>query len=196
MSRETVLAYLASAPVATLAAALLDQNPWLCSQLDVHFSTWSDSLLVRLKRPRAALFLVGSAALGFSLHPEKAGRPFRMLRQSKAPSDLDLALVDLDLFDCAWREAKKTDRLGNSLGVRPVDRKNVYWGRMEPRILPKRTRPSVALLEIRDSIRRSAEFRGYPASIRLYRERSDLESYTAWSLTNLARGLANEPARH
>jgi hypothetical protein len=186
MIQAPLRTFLASGPVQVLATNLLDQNPWLCEQLGFSFVEWSVRQLSDAGRPRAALFLVGSAAVGFSLSPTKAGRAFRKLGAER-PSDLDFALVDIELFDAAWAEMKRDDRQGRSSGIAPADREHVYWGRIAHRSIPSRTRPSRDISDMTNAARRSPEFRGYRASIRLYRERVDLESYTIWSLANLAK---------
>jgi hypothetical protein len=186
MFPEPLRSYLASQPFDALAADLLDTNPWLCGELGFIFADWSTRALASAGRPHAALFLMGSAALGYSLNPTKAGRAFGRLETGR-PSDLDFALVDSQLFDQAWGEMKKDDRLGHSWGITESDRQHVYWGRIAPRAIPNRTRPSREISGLTSAVRRSPEFRGYKASIRLYRERVDLEAYTIWSLASLAR---------
>lgn len=105
------------------------------------------------------------------------------------PSDLDLALVDVALFDEAWSAMKSDDLNGNFSGVTDRERKNVYWGRIAEEVVPKRTPAALGIRSLSDAVRRTSTFRGYGASVRIYREAADLESYTVWSLGELERGL-------
>jgi len=172
--RERVLQYL-SKDASLLAAGLVDRNPWLCNQLDVDLATWSRPILEGQGLKKATLRIMGSAATGFSLAPEKAGRPFRTISGMDRPSDLDFAIVDEKFFTGCWNEMVGSERHGGGPCHPNRDYKmHVYWGRIDDYYIPYRTRPKIVLRQLLGEIGRSPEFRGYPASIRIYRRREDL----------------------
>lgn len=75
---ERIQAFLSETP-RVLAERLVASNPWLCRQIGVNFAQLATPLLQAHNLPRATLYLLGSAATGFSLSAEKAGRSFRGL---------------------------------------------------------------------------------------------------------------------
>ncbi|MCP5058186.1 MAG: hypothetical protein GY937_15890 [bacterium] len=169
-----------------LADRIVSSEPWISSRLGLTFGTWSRGLLSGCGFPRRSrLHVVGSAATGVSMHPEKAGRAFREFGGPGRASDLDLALVDARLFESAWNDLVGHDRQGDRIDIRT--RGNVYWGRIEQKSIPARTEASRDLRQLVNAIRRSKEFRGYPVSIRLYRRQIDLREYLVWSISALRR---------
>ncbi len=163
-------------------------NPWLCDQLGVDWREWSRTLLDGHGYTDATLHLVGSAATGFSLSPEKAGRPFRRLGGVGAPSDLDIALIDGDLFRSCWNEMVSWERSsGGASYLLGHDRERVYWGRIDDHRVQNRSAVRIKVRMLIDACRRSSEFRGYPASLRVYRRQEDLVHYVVRGLQALGR---------
>lgn len=185
---EVAQAYLNSGNAEQLANQILRRAPWYSNQVGLDFVSWSrDLLAVQGFSNTAVLHLVGSAANGFSLSPEKPGSPFRMLPTDDNPSDLDFCLVDQKLFSQMWNSMVKEDHLlGAHLTPDPV-RIRVYWGRIEQYAAPQRERARLRYLS--DAIRRTPEFRGYKASIRVYRRRRDLKGYTLSCLARLRKAI-------
>lgn len=173
---------------AVLAKNLLEDNPWLCKQLGVEWAAWSRSLLEELGLKRATLHLMGSAAIGFSLSPDKPGRRFRTVGTTDGPSDLDIALVDDSFFHACWNEMLRRDRR-ERFASGAHERECVYWGRIDDHRVPNRSPSRMQVRTLLDSCRRSPEFRGYPVSLRIYRRRDDLLGYLVSSLSALERTL-------
>ena len=185
---EAAKTYLGSGTVEHLAEQILRGAPWFCEQVGVDFLQWSRDILTAKDFPgTAALHLVGSAANGFSLAPEKAGAPFRMLQMGEKPSDLDFCLVDQQLFMQAWDSIVREDQVLHLNGRFDAVRIRVYWGRIEQSQVPQVQRARLRTLI--DTIRRTPEYRGYSASIRVYRRRQDLLGYTLWCLAKLKRAI-------
>lgn len=187
-NRGRVAAFLAE-DTAVLAERILTQNPWLCEQIGVHWNSWSRALLDSNGLRSASLHLLGSAAIGFSLSPEKAGRQFRQISGTELPSDLDLAVVDDGLFRSCWDEMVAFERLGRSTYLNESDREHVYWGRIDDYRIPSRSPAKTQARTLIDSCRRSPEFRGYPASLRVYRRWNDLFYYVVRGLQALGRTI-------
>ena len=167
--RGRITAFLTESP-RTLAERLITSNPWLCDQIDVDFTAWAKPLLRDHGLPGATLYLLGSAATGFSLRAEQPGRSFKRVGGTKRPSDLDLGIVDEELFDSCWNKMIQWER-GINCYLGNFDRAHVYWGRIDRHKLPERTYLRITLLGLQNAVTSSREFRGYPASIRVYRTR-------------------------
>ncbi len=172
-----------------LADRIVNADPWLCGQLGVNWSSWSRQLLLDRGFANASLHLVGSAAIGCSLSPENAGRPFRFLGGLEKPSDLDIALVDTGLFQSCWDEMVRFERQAGPTYLNGSDREHVYWGRIDDYRVPHRTAPRAAVRALLDACRRAQEFRGYPATLRVYRRLDDLSHYVLRGLNHLGRTI-------
>ena len=75
---------------------LFESIPFLFSDLK-EYTKWKNVLSEELEMDNADIKLTGSAALGFSLNPDKKFREFN------EKSDLDIALISPHFFDIAWR---------------------------------------------------------------------------------------------
>lgn len=187
-SRQAELAvvrrYLGSAAIEALVDTLLASEPWFCRASKTDFLADGERLLAECGLEEGQLFLVGSAAMGFSLAPAKAGRPFRSV-DSPAPSDLDVALVHSGVFQDAWGALTEADRMGL---VRSDDRvrRGVYWGRIDEGRLPRRTAVRRSVIALSAAIRRSHPYRGHKTSVRVYRRLVDLRYYTIDCFRKLA----------
>jgi hypothetical protein len=89
-------------------------------------------LSVALNTNLANIVLVGSGRHGYSLAPDKFGRPFH------ARSDLDFVMIDADLFDRAWLELIRYDFKSLTFqadivtSLREHRHNNLFWGYLEP----------------------------------------------------------------
>ena len=183
-------AFLTSDSASALARQIVESEPWLCAELGVDFCEWADSTLRRAGRPTASrLFILGSAALGFSLSPTTVGRPFRKYEDSDRPSDLDLAIVDSSLFIMSWESMVQNEVLQGPRYLRDEDKIRIYWGRIDDHRIPMRSEPRTAARRVVDAARRSKQFRGYPASLRVYRRKDDLLHYYAHNIRFLRRAV-------
>lgn len=145
-----------------------------------------------------AIYLVGSAATGYSLSPTHPGRAFRPVTSASVrPSDIDIAIVDSKLFELAWNTVIKFDRRGGlsrlireTYGYDPERinsdlsemRRNVYWGAISHAYAVSGTQFAQVLLLLFAATTRSKPFVGHPPKARIYRRREDLVSYHEQSL--------------
>ena len=80
----------------------------------------------------ATVMVFGSARWGYSLAPRKFGQPFH------EDSDIDIAIIDADLFDTLWFSIiawhyRRRHRLPPRERTWDDERRaNLYWGYMEP----------------------------------------------------------------
>src|SRR5262245_52716373 len=81
---------------------LLSRTPWIFGDAASQFLDWRKEVAHAAQVTDRSIYLVGSAATGYSLSPLKAGRPFKFLASGDRPSDIDLAVVSRDLFERAW----------------------------------------------------------------------------------------------
>src|SRR5262249_14393666 len=125
-------------------ANLLSRVPWIFNNDAQLFARWRRAV-GRAAGVRANdVYLVGSGATGYSLSPTKPGSEFRQSGSASArPSDIDIAIVNFELFELAWNTIVRFDRGGrlNRL-IRETYgydhervskdltemRRNVYWG--------------------------------------------------------------------
>ena len=183
-----VKSFIASANVRDLAKSMLLSNPWYFDRIGVDFGKWSMSIRTKCGfTGPSSLALVGSGATGFSLHPEKAGTPFRDRNDKDGASDLDIALIDPAVFIAAWDSLLKEDAMRTGRRIADEIRIRVYWGRIEQDVLPAKLRPRIRKLA--SAISRDSNCNGHSVTIRLYRRREDLMGYTTWSLGQLKRDV-------
>lgn len=175
--------------------AVLNRRPWIFAT-DGDYAVWQQLISTVLAEATVDIKIVGSAATGFSLHPEKAGRPFRALNGPEKSSDIDVALVNAKLFEGAWDAVIASDRqvsLGGSKDTQRM-RRNVYNGFLASHWVPQRTSAAQWLLRIQAAIGRIPPFRGYPLRFRAYRRLVDVYAYHTLSLQQLHSALTTSQA--
>ena len=151
---------------------------------------------------RGSVVTVGSAKLGFSVHPDKFPRPFGLR------SDIDIAIIDDTLFDRIWHAIIDWHypRKGESLPkpdrtwVRRR-RSDIYWGLFHPDKMRYDGlvfgHPLVPLRDISalwfDTFQRASFLAGLTAhtvSGRLYRSREHAIKYQAAGLQRIRSAIA------
>jgi len=179
-------------PLDFVESQILSRIPWIFSS-GATYQSWLQSVATELAIGAENIRIVGSAATGFSLSPLKPGRPFRKISgPDMRASDIDIALIDRDLFIGAWNTVVQFDRL-HSLHV-PMEtrdriRFNVYWGLVDQKSLPRNTAPSRQLLTAMAVAGRSPPLRGHFVRCRIYRRIDDLRAYHVVSLGQLRAKL-------
>lgn len=84
-------------PAMFVSRWLLERVPHLFGQEQNSYLEWKHFIGERIGVDPRAVSLVGSAATGFSLSPQKAFQPFQ------ESSDVDVAVVSAHHFDLVWR---------------------------------------------------------------------------------------------
>jgi hypothetical protein len=171
---------------------ILNRRPWIFDT-DEAYRSWRVIVSSELGLGPDHVRIVGSAATGFSLSPLKPGRPFRQLPGVQGQtSDIDIALIDTNLFATAWDIIVSFDRarrLGLSEDARAKVRLDVYWGLVGQYSLPPNTDPARRVRTVRAAAGRMPPLRGYPIRCRVYRRVEDLLAYHTDSLRQLRREL-------
>lgn len=180
--------------------AILKGVPWIFDGNAAAFRIWRERVARAALLSPSALFIVGSAAFGYSLHPDKLGREFRRPGNIDGPSDIDIAIVDAGVFTAIWDSVVTLDR-GRGLG--PVirafggsrsvgewilqTRKNVYWGHISASLSSSGTELSARIRAMLAEASRLPPLEGHPSRARLYRTRDDFRHYHLNSLRGLSR---------
>jgi hypothetical protein len=142
---------------------------------------------------RGNIRIVGSAATGYSLSPLKPCRPFREASiLGEAQSDIDIALIDPNLFTAVWDEIVARDRarhLGGTDDTRDRIRFEIYHGLVGQQNIPRNTEPARVVLSAMSVAGRSPPLRGYRIRTRVYRRFEDLREYHVSSLRQLRARL-------
>jgi hypothetical protein len=169
------------------------RRPWIFDADESH-QAWRTSVAGELGLGTDSIYIVGSAATGFSLSPLKPGRPFRPLGGAdEQTSDIDIALIDPSLFELAWETIVSFDRrrsLNVREDVRTKIRLDVYWGLVGQHSLPRNTYPARKILTAMIVAGRIPPLRGYEIRCRVYRRIEDLRAYHIASLHQVRRELA------
>ena len=152
-------------------------------------------------RPNS-IVAVGSAKLGFSVHPDKFPRPFG------PRSDIDIAVIDDTLFDRIWHAIIDWHypRKGEALPQTDQEwvrqrRRDIYWGLFHPdKIRYRGLAFPQALVPLRDvsaswfdTFRKASLSTGLTAhtvSGRLYRSREHAMKYQAAGLRRIRAAVA------
>jgi predicted nucleotidyltransferase len=107
---------------------LFDRVPHAFGSDKALFSSWKRALSEKIDVDAACIALVGSAATGFSLNPNKNFKPF------DSASDIDVAVISNHHFMIGWRYLRTNGsrRLRLETATRNAwdehVRKYVYWG--------------------------------------------------------------------
>jgi hypothetical protein len=128
MLRDKVLADLSSmSPEAFVASHIFDRCPAVFQSRD-DFIKWKLDLARRLDVDAASITLVGSAAVGISLNPNKSFREFDQ------KSDVDVAVISQYHFQVAWRYLRANGKDRYKLSPRQKNawddhvQKLIFWG--------------------------------------------------------------------
>jgi len=182
--------------------------PWIFKGDNNRYTSWRDEIANIVKINASDVFIVGSAATGYSLSPLKAGRPFRFPTElNRLPSDIDLALVCPHLFTIAWNEMIKLDRkrvLSKHVGHHWEDtwtklehaRVNIYWGFFPSQLAAPGTTTARRLRMVFSATSRNKPFLGHRVSARLYRRYEDMMAYHLYSIRALKERLERSEENH
>ncbi len=105
-----------------------ERVPFLFEPLLTQYSPWRCRLSAAINVDPCEIVVIGSAAIGFSLSPAKAFRPF------DTKSDVDVAIISDHFFSEAWHHLRTVDITIDSLtpaqraAVIEHQKKYVYWG--------------------------------------------------------------------
>jgi hypothetical protein len=170
---------------------ILARRPWIFGT-DGEHNSWCTLVATTLEIRSDQVYIVGSAATGYSLSPLKPGRAFRKAGLAVAASDIDVAITDERLFVQAWNTIIFVDR-GMSLRMTQEDRAkmrlDVYWGVVSQRSLPGNTDIARLVLTTLSVAGRNPPLRGHKLTCRVYRRLDDLRAYHISSLRRLRAEL-------
>jgi hypothetical protein len=184
---------LASGTDQEIASTVVHGLPWIfAEESEGAYQVWRSAIVAGTGVSADGVYIVGSAALGFSLVAEKAGRKFKRPAPGRRPSDIDIAMVDEALFVKTWETIVAYDRRrALRLSYDRLDRlrRGVYWGFLTSTFVPANTSASRLLRQVLSASQRIAPLRGHPSSIRIYRRDQDLMKYQEHSVKSLRREL-------
>ncbi len=186
-------------------ANLLSRTPWIFQGNVTLFHNWRQAAARAAGINDDDIYLVGSAATGYSLSPLKLGKVFRHAKPGERyPSDLDIAIVNPGLFVTAWNILLRFDRVGSlrkliretqnfSLEELHTDiqqmRWNVYWGAISDQHVVSNTNVARVLRSLFSATTRTQPFIGHGPKARIYRRREDLVGYHEQSLQQTKEAL-------
>lgn len=181
---------------------ILEGDPFIFSDARDVYDSLVHDLSNNLSVAQGSIVAVGSAKLGFSVHPDKFPRPFG------PNSDIDIAVIDHALFDRIWhaiidwhypRKGEPLPRTEQEW-VR-LRRRDIYWGLFHPdKIRFRGLALPQALVPLRDlsvswfdTFRRASLSTGLTAhtvSGRLYRSREHAMMYQVAGLRRIRAAMA------
>jgi hypothetical protein len=193
-----------SPTLSILARELIVEGvPWIFGGDEALYALWRSEAAAAAGVGADAVYLVGSAAVGYSLSPHKAGRPFKpVLSGERYPSDIDIAIVDPTLFESAWNAIVHSDRrrtlgqLISDLGHRgsltdamSKVRLDIYHGAVTDSHTAPGSETGARIRALFAATTRRSPFRGHRTGARLYRRRDDLLAYHEQSLRQLLKSM-------
>lgn len=129
--------------------------------------------------------MVGSGKIGFSLSPEKFLKPFTDEGDNK--SDIDIAIISPQLFDCFWRLFRASYNVTNKKYYGYISR-GIYRGYISDTDLMNIDGCRVAWMELSNkatkNLQRSMYFK-HEVHYRIYRDWKDLEEYHIQAIEQL-----------
>lgn len=197
---QTLLARLQKENVELLAKNLLlaveplifDGRPEANAKLQAHFR-------LQLGIPEGAVIVVGSGRFGFSVSPDKFGKPFSDF------SDVDLAVVSVELFDQIWGDLLRWRYPWHLRKWRPAEQnwalerlEEHYMGWCDPKRLTyqpfdrKRQVPTMMAFgnkwfEVLQGLGAVTGLLGREFNGRIYRSFDHLLGYHTWSLEQVKK---------
>jgi hypothetical protein len=177
-------------------AILLTSKPVIFEQQS-DYTAWKRSIADAAKIRDHQVFLMGSAVTGFSMAPLKFGRVFSIVATPERPaSDLDLVVVDSQLFHQCWAAILHRDRRAG-LGM-PSEQKeklmqDVYYGFVSDKVTPRSAEVFRRLLTLRAACGRHRGSGGIRLNMRVYHRVADFAGYQISSLRSLKRTLEPTP---
>ena len=179
---------------------LFSDTPWIFRGDASRYSEWRTTTARASGLTPDGIYLVGSAATGYSLSPFKPGREFRPIDPGVThKSDIDIAVVNDELFVNSWNSILRYDRARRLSGalsgawshkqpiLQQIDRMrlNIYWGTISHAHTTQGSAESRVLRTLFSATTREDPFQGYDIKARIYRRREDLLSYHEQSLQQL-----------
>ena len=185
-----------------VADSIIAGDPFIFSDDRKVYDLLVNEIAATLGVARSSIVTVGSAKLGFSVHPDKFPRPFG------PRSDIDIAVMDHDLFDRIWHAIVDWHypRKGQNLPREDREwvrkrRSDIYWGLFHPdKIRYSGLEFTRALVPLRDistlwfnTFQKASLLTGLTAhtvSGRLYRSRDHALKYQAAGLRRIRARFA------
>jgi len=208
MSKEQLIKDLQSfsGPYEYVQQGLLKGIPWIFNADEESFMRWRSEAGKACGVVSDHVYIVGSAKTGFSMSPRKAGNDFRPISSTGIyPSDIDIAIVDKELFESAWNTILTYDRSRKLRKVITGDstyltfreridrlRLNIYWGTLAGDHTISGTKEAQRIRSLFAATTRVPPFQGYQARARIYRRQEDLISYHVQSIESLLDSLKEE----
>lgn len=175
-----------------LEAVLLASKPILFPGRP-DYEQWQDQVARAARLVNAKVFLIGSAVMGFSLAPFKYGRAFSPVASRDRPaSDLDLVIVDTNLFHECWAATLHEDRLSklNFFGDDKVKlMQDVYYGFTSDKTTPRSAKVFQKMIAMRSICGRHPASSGIRLNMRIYHRHDDFVGYQISSLRTLKRSF-------
>lgn len=171
--------------IAIIDEYLLAGVPFAFADAEDSYNLLLDTLSAKLAVERGSITMVGSGRIGFSLSPDNFGTPF------SASSDLDMAVVNAELFDRAWFDMLRLGSKYFSLEARVRHWVNshranyIYWGFIRPDRLPGVVKDSATWFATFRSLATLREFSSREISGRLYRTWDHLKVQQLHTLRSL-----------
>ena len=187
---------------AVVSERILDGDPFIFADDREVYRSLVHELSENLSVAAGSILAVGSAKLGFSVHPDKFPRPFG------PSSDIDIAVIDHALFDRIWHAIIDWHypRKGEALPQPEQEwvrqrRRDIYWGLFHPdKIRYRGLAFPRALVPLRDvsaswfnTFRKASLSTGLTAhtvSGRLYRSREHAMKYQVAGLRRIRAAIA------
>ena len=174
---------LLSQPASTFITQwILEHTPYIFKEKADEYLKWREIIAEKLKLDPCNIYITGSAALGFSLNPNKP-----LFKPFDKQSDLDVSIVSNHFFDVAWHDILYKDypQLSYQMKAAVDDHRKrlIYWGTIA-------TDKILSLLSFGadwDRIIRESRIYDYledrDINFRIYKDTSSLRRYLTLSVT-------------
>ncbi|WP_148311550.1 hypothetical protein [Amycolatopsis japonica] len=174
-----------------MTARLFDGMPAVWPQ-ELNYVRWRHRVATQLDVDPMAVQLVGSARLGYSMNPRKEYKRF------DEDSDLDIAVVSLELFDKAWSELRHIIDNQSLEGKKNYLRKLVFEECIALDIVLPHLSFGEQWSQARDLFIQDLgrDFRNCSVNYRLYRNHRSLRSYQLKSVSTARDRAIEEGVGH
>lgn len=175
--KEFIDTLLSTTPALFVEDQLFDRVPHVFGADRVLFAAWKRALSERIDVDAACITIVGSAATGYSLNPNKN---FKVFDQT---SDVDVAVVSPYHFSVGWRYLRTNSarRLRVDLATRNAWDEHVsryiYWGTLATDRLLGVLPFGIEWLRACSHMGGLAPTAGRPVNLRIYADYDALRSY-------------------
>lgn len=171
---------------------ILERTPFIFDKNHYQYILWKQEISKVLEIDTSAIFLTGSASLGFSLNPNKCFKPYDL------ESDIDIAVISGHYFDLSWHYLRNLGTFRYTLtpqqkvGLEDHVKRFIYWGTIATDKLLSIFPYGKKWLDLINSISQKQPADGRAVNFRIYKDAESMKAYQINTLSTLREKVLSD----